>query len=326
MTRRVRLLALRGVPVALLLHLVVAPVFAQTWPTRPLHLIVGQAPGGHSDVIARIVAQRFSELLRQPVVVENRGGAGGTIGADAVARAPADGYTLLFAGSNNFGIAWATMKDLRYTIRDFVPVGTIARVSYGLAVHPRIPARTIAEFVAFARAHPGQLNYGSSGAASTSNLLFALLCRDASIDVVHVPYRGSAITLNELVAGRVDAIFTDLAALVPLERSGQLRIIAVVGARSNMVPDVRTATEQGYPNLAMEPWYGIAAPADTPRAIVAKLAATLRATLETPEVRQRFARSGYAPLETSSEGLAKLIATETATFKALVDQAQPAVQ
>ena len=322
--RSIRFLALSGAAVALLLHL--APVFAQTWPTRPLHLIVGQAPGGHSDVIARIVAQRFSELLRQPVVVENRGGAGGTIGADAVARAPADGYTLLFAGSNNFGIAWATMKDLRYTVRDFVPIGTIARVSYGLAVHPRIPAHTIAEFVAFARAHPGQLNYGSSGAASTSNLLFALLRRNASIDVVHVPYRGSAITLNELVAGRVDAMFTDLAALVPLERSRRLRIIAVVGARSNVVPDVRTATEQGYPNLALEPWYGIAAPAGTPRAIVAKLAATLRATLETPEVRQRFARGGYVPFETSGEDLAKLIATETATFKALVDQTQPAVQ
>jgi tripartite-type tricarboxylate transporter receptor subunit TctC len=324
--RRVRFLTLRGAAVALLLHLMIAPALAQTWPVRPLHLIVGQAPGGQSDVLARIVAQRFTELLKQPVVVENRGGGGGTLAAEAVARAPADGYTLLLAASSSFVIAPAVTKDLRYSLRDFIPVGMIARVSYGLAVHPRIAARTIAEFVAFAHAHPGELNYGSSGVASTSNLLFALLRRDATIDVVHVPYKGSAIALSELVAGRIDAAFADLAALIPLERDGRLRIIAVMGARSDLVPGVTTATEQGYANLNMEPWYGIAAPAGTPVDVVAKLAATLRATLEAPEVRQRFARSGYVPLETSGQALVQLIAAEQATLEALVDQTRPAVQ
>jgi tripartite-type tricarboxylate transporter receptor subunit TctC len=326
MMHAIRLLALRGAPIAFLLHFVIAPALAQSWPTRPLHLIVGQAPGGQSDALARLVAHRFSEILAQPVVVENRGGAGGTLAAEAVARASADGYTLLLAASSSFVFAPAVMKELHYSVRDFVPVGMIARVPYGLAVHPRIPARTIAEFVAFARAHPGQLNYGSSGIASTSNLLFALLQRDASIDVVHIPYKGSAIALNELIAGRIDATFADLAALVPLERGGRLRIIAVVGGPSKAVPDVKTASEQGYANVAMEPWYGIAAPAGTPGTIVAKLAAALRTTLDIPEVRQRFARAGYLPLPTTGEGMAKLIAQQTATFTALVDQAQPAVQ
>ena len=141
-----------------------------------------------------------------------------------------------------------------------------------------------------------------------------------------MPCKGSSIALNELVAGRIDATFADLAVLVPLEQSGWLRIIAVMGARSNVVPDVKTATEQGYPNLTMGPWYGIAVPAGTARDVVEKLTATLRTTLETPDVRQRFAHGGYVPVETSGDAMANLIAVETATLKALVDRAQPAVQ
>jgi tripartite-type tricarboxylate transporter receptor subunit TctC len=312
--------------VALVAHFAVAPACAQAWPERPIHLIVGQAPGGHSDVLARIVAQRFSDLLKQPVVVENRGGAGGTLAADAVARAPADGYTLLFAGTNNFAIAWALSPDLRYSARDFVPIGTITRVAYGLAARAGIPVRTLAEFVAYARAHPGQLNYGSSGVASTSNILFTLLRRDASLDVVHVPYRGTAVALNELLGGRIDALFTDLGALVPHAQAGKLRILAVAGARSNAAPQVPTAAEQGYPDLAMEPWYGLAVRAGTPEAIVVALRATLHATLQSDDVRHRLERAGYAPLETTGEALAKLIAEETTTFAELLAPAKPSMQ
>ena len=297
------------------------PSLAQSYPTRPIRLIVPQAPGGQSDVIGRIVAERLSEILRQPVFVENRGGIGGTIGAEAAAKAPADGYTLLLAGSNNLGLATILIKDLRYTVRDFAPVGAIARVSYALAVRPAIPATTIAELVAHARAHPGELNYGSSGVGSTSSLGFELLKRAANIDIVHIPYKGSAIAVGELVSGRIDMVFADLALLAPLANDGSLRLIAVAGTgRSSAAPDVRTVAEQGYPELAIEPWYGIVVPAGTPNAIVEKLSVALVQTLRTPAVRQRFDRLGYSPIETNPEQLAALIRTEIKTFEALVGQ------
>jgi tripartite-type tricarboxylate transporter receptor subunit TctC len=297
------------------------PSLAQSYPTRPIRLIVPQAPGGQSDVIGRIVAERLSEILRQPVFVENRGGIGGTIGAEAAAKSPADGYTLLLAGSNNLGLATILIKDLRYTVRDFAPVGAIARVSYALAVRPAIPATTIAELVAHARAHPGELNYGSSGVGSASSLGFELLKRAANVDIVHIPYKGSAIAVSELVSGRIDMVFADLALLAPLANDGSLRLIAVAGTgRSSAAPDVRTVAEQAYPELAVEPWYGIVVPAGTPAAIVEKLSVTLVQTLRTPAVRQRFDRLGYSPIETNPEQLAELIRTEIKTFEALVGQ------
>lgn len=294
---------------------------AELYPARPLRLIVGQPPGGHSDALGRIVAQRFSEILKQPVVVENRGGAGGTIGAEMAARAPADGYTMLFAGSNNLGLASATMKDLRYTPLDFAPVGTIARVSYGLAVNAKYPIATIGDLVAYCRAHPGKLNYASTGVASTSSLVFELLKRAADVDIVHIPYKGSAIAVNELVSGRIDMMFTDLSALIPLAGSGSVRLIAVAGdKRSSAAADVPTVAEQGYPELAMEPWYGVVVPAGTPADIVAKLNDTLIQTLRTPEIRQRFDRLGYVPLESTAEELGAVIRTEMKTFEALLER------
>jgi tripartite-type tricarboxylate transporter receptor subunit TctC len=303
------------------------PPLAESYPTRPIRLIVPQAPGGQSDVIGRIVAERLSEILRQPVVVENRGGIGGTIGAEAAAKAPADGYTLLLAGSNNLELATILIKDLRYTVGDFAPVGAIARVSYALAVRPAIPATTIAELVAHARAHPGELNYGSSGVGSASSLGFELLKRAADIDIVHIPYKGSAIAVGELMGGRIDVVFADVALLAPLANDGSLRLIAVAGTgRSGAAPDVRTVGEQGYPELAVEPWYGLVVPAGTPAAIVEKLSVALGQTLRTPAVRQRFDRLGYSPIETSPEQLAELIRTEIRTFEALVGQTGIEVQ
>jgi tripartite-type tricarboxylate transporter receptor subunit TctC len=294
-----------------------APAQAQAppYPSRPLRLIVPQPAGGHSDILGRIVAERFAELLGQPVIVENRSGAGGTIGAEAGARSAADGYTLLFAGSNVLGSAEVVVKDLRYGVRDFATVGTIARVSYGLAIHPRIPATSIAALIDYARAHPGELNYASSGVASTSSLAFELLRRTAKIDIVQIPFKGSAFAVNELVTGRVDMMFTDLAQLVPLANRGAVRLIAVAGgARSSAAADVRTVAEQGYPELAIEPWYGIVVPAGTPALIVGMLARTLLQTLRTPQVRQRFEQLGYWPLESSPEEFDALIRAEMKTF------------
>ena len=296
---------------------------AEPYPARPLRFVVPQAPGGHSDVLVRIVAERLSDILKQPVVVENRGGAGGTIAAEAVARSAPDGHTLLLAGSNTLTLAPLLIKDLRYRARDLAPVGTIARVSYAFAVHPRLPARNIAELVAYARAHPGDLNYASTGVASTSNLIFELLKRSASIDIVQIPFKGSAIAANELVSGRIDMMLGDLAALAPLAERGSLRLIAVAGAaRAPGAPDVATVAEQGYPELAIEPWYGVVVPAGTPQPVVAVLSDALRQVLRMPDVRARFDRLGFVPVEMMPEQLRALIDGETVTYRALVERAE----
>jgi tripartite-type tricarboxylate transporter receptor subunit TctC len=296
---------------------------AQPFPTRPVRFVVPQPPGGHSDILGRIVAERLAEILRQPVVVENRSGAGGTIAAETVARAAPDGYTLLFAGSNTLTLAPLLINDLRYRIQDFAPVGTIARVSYALAVHPRLPARNIAELVAYARAHPGELNYASTGMASTSNFIFELLKRTANIDIVQIPFKGSAMAANELVSGRIDMMFGDLASLRPLAERGAVRLIAVAGAtRAPGLPDVATVFEQGYPQLAIEPWYGIVVPAATPQPAVAVLGEALRQTLRLPDVRARFDGLGFVPLEMMPEQLQALIDSEIVTYRALVERAE----
>ena len=297
------------------------PALAQPYPARPIRLVIGQAPGGHSDVIGRIIAQRLTEVLKQPVAVENRGGAGGTIGAEAVARAPADGYTLLFAASSNLGLATAVMKDLRYSPLDFAPIGSIARVSYGMVVRSKLPVATIADLVRYARAHPGELNYGSSGVASMSSLLFELLKRAANIDIVHIPYKGSGVAVTEIAGGRIDMMFTDLAGLMPQVSNGSLRLIAVSGLKRNSVaPEVLTVTEQGYPDLAIEPWYGLVAPVGTPADIIAKLSDALTEAVRTPEVRQRFDRLGFVPLESTPEQLGVVIRTEIKTFEELIER------
>ena len=296
---------------------------AEPYPARPVHFVVPQSPGGHSDVLGRVIAERLSEILGQPVVVENRAGAGGTIAAETVARAAPDGYTLLFAGSNTLTLAPVLVKDLRYRIQDFAPVGTIARVTFGLAVHPRVPARNIAEIVAYARAHPGELNYASTGMASTSNFIFELMKRTAGIDIVHIPFKGLAMATNELVAGRIDMLVGDFAALVPLAERGSLRLIAVAGAaRAAAAPDVATVVEQGYPELAIEPWYGIVVPAATPRPAVAVLSDALRQALRTPDVRVRLVQLGFVPIDMTPEELQALIGREIVTYRALVERAK----
>ena len=304
-----------------------APSHAESYPSRPIRLMVGQAPGGHSDVLGRIIAQRFAVTLRQPVVVENRGGAGGTIAAEAVARSAADGYTLLFAGSNNLGLALLVDKDLRYGAQDFAPIGAIARVSYALAVNSAIPATNIAELVAFARANPGKLNYATSGAASMSSLGFDMLKRAAAIDIVAVPYKGSGAAVNDFLSGHVHMMFTDLSMLATLASTGSVRLIAVSGSkRSAMAPDVATVAEQGHPELAIEPWYGLVAPAGTPADIVAKLNEALRDCLRAPEVRSQFERLGYVPIESSAEQLDAMIEQETKSFRSVVAPAAAALR
>jgi tripartite-type tricarboxylate transporter receptor subunit TctC len=296
-----------------------APSLAEPYPSRPIRLVVGQPPGGHSDALGRMVAQRFSEILKQPVVVENRAGASGTIAAEAVARAPADGYTLLFAGSNNLSLAALTIGDLRYDPLDFAPVGMIGRVSYGLAVNAKLPIASMTDLVRYARANPRRLNYGSGGVTSTSRLAFELLKKSANIEVEHIPLRGSALAVGEITSGRIDLLLVDISVLMPHVHSGALRLIA--GARPlRGAADVRTFAEQGYPEVALEPWYGIFAPAGTPAEIIATLNQTLVQMLRTPEIRQRFDRLDFLPLESTPDELGAILRAEMKTFGPLVER------
>jgi tripartite-type tricarboxylate transporter receptor subunit TctC len=296
---------------------------AQRYPSQAIRLVVPQAPGGQADAIGRAVGLKLGELLQQPVVILNHGGAGGTIGAEMVAKAPADGYTLLLGGSNNLALAVALRPDLPYDpLRSFVPIRAVARVAYALAVNPKLPVATVAELVAYARARPGRLNYGSSGTGSTSSLGAEMLKSAASIDIVHVPYNGSAPAVAAVVAGQIDMIFADLSLLLPQARAGALRLVAAAGARRAMAaPDLPTVAEQGIPGFDLDAWYGIVAPAGTPEEVAATLRDALSAMLRSPEFRQRLERLGYDPVEDDAKGLAATIRSDIDRYGALVKRA-----
>lgn len=268
---------------------------SQPFPARPIKLVIPQPSGGHSDVIGRIIGPKLAEILQQPVVIDNRGGAGGTIGAELVARAPHDGYTLLLGGSNNLSIAVTMTGEARYDpVRDFAPIGGVAVVPYALAVRTGVPATTLTELLAYARAHPGRLNYGSSGVGSTSSLTVEWIKSATGVNIVHVPYRVTAQAVLALLSAEIDVVVTDLSMLTPHAKAGTLRILAVAGEkRAAAVPEIPTVAEQGIPGFAVYAWYGIVAPAGTPSDVVAKLAAALRETLQSPEVQQRFDELGY---------------------------------
>src|SRR6266567_3100972 len=296
---------------------------AEPYPSKPIKLVVAQPPGGQTDVIVRLLGDRLSELWKTPTVVEYHGGAGGTIGADLVAKAPADGYTLLAGGLSNLAIAAALVKDLRYDpIRDFAPVGGMARVPYALAVNRSVPATTLPELIAYARAHPGRLTYGSGGIASSSSLGAEMLKSMAEIDIVHVAYRGTAPSIQALVSGEVDMMFADLSLLAPHAKGGTLRLIAAAGAkRATAAPELPTVVEQGVPGFAIEPWYGVVAPVGTPPDVLAKLAEGLHETVRTREIVQRLEQLGYEPMMDTPTQFGAFIRSEAEKYAALIKRA-----
>jgi tripartite-type tricarboxylate transporter receptor subunit TctC len=299
------------------------PVQAQPYPSRPVRLIVPQAAGAQNDVLARLLGERLTAFWKEAAVVENHGGVGGTIGADLVAKAPADGYTVLVGGLNNLVVAPALTSDLRYDpIRDFAPVGGLARVPYALAVNRRVPANTLAELVAYARANPGRLSYGSAGNGSMSNLGAELLKSMAGLDIVHVPYRGSAPAIKALVSGEVDMIFSDLSQLAQQAKAGSVRLLAAAGtARVATAPELPTVAEQGFPEFGIEPWYGVVVPAGTAPEIVSKLADGLHETLNAPEIQQRLQQLGYEAMRDTPEQFGALIRDETRKYATLIKRA-----
>jgi tripartite-type tricarboxylate transporter receptor subunit TctC len=297
-----------------------APAEAQAFPSKPVRMIVGFPPGGGTDILARIVAQKLSDAWGQPVVVENRPGASATIAAAAVAQAPADGYTLSMGQLTPNAIAPALMAKLPYNAsRDFVPVVLVGTSPNVLVVGPSVAARDIAELVAFAKAKPAKLTYASSGTGSLQHIAAEVFKAAAAVDIVHVPFKGSGQAVIDLIAGNVDMNFDSIPAVVQHVKSGKLRAIGVTSKRrASGLPDVPAIAESGYPDYDLTSWWGIFAPAGTPPDVVARIHRDTVAALQNAEVKERFAALSVDPGGGSSREFAAYVAEEIAKYDALV--------
>jgi tripartite-type tricarboxylate transporter receptor subunit TctC len=269
------------------------PVYAQNYPNRPIRLVVPFSPGGAADVPGRILTQKLSEALGHQVVVDNRPGAGSTIGADQVAKAPPDGYTLLTISNTHF-VSAALYKKLPYdSVGDFAPVTQVTSAPNIIVVHPSLPAKTVKELIALAKAKPGKIDYASSGNGSTQHLTGALFCKMAGIDMTHVPYRGSGPATADLLSGQVTVGFPGIAGMLPQIRAGKLRALAVTGAkRSPELPEIPTVAEAGVKGYDVTAWFGVAGPKGMPRDIVLKLHTELLRILKNPEVQKLLLNAG----------------------------------
>lgn len=299
---------------------------AQDYPSKPVRLIVPIAAGGLTDTLARMLGTRLGERLGQPVVVENRPGAGGIIGMQAAAKAPADGYSLVFVYQGVASVNMSLYKTLPYdTMRDFAPVAQVATFPLVLVVHPEVKAKNLRELIELAR--PGSMNYASAGNATTSHLGTELLLRAAGIRMTHVPYKGEAPALTEVAGGTVPVVFSTVTAGLPLIKAGKLRPIAVsVAERSPLLPDVPTIAESGLKDFAVFGWYGVLAPTGTPPAIVARLSRELVAIVSEPEMRSQMAGRGIDAVGTGSDAFAKLIRDETERWHRVVTDANIKVE
>jgi tripartite-type tricarboxylate transporter receptor subunit TctC len=297
---------------------------AQVYPSKPIRLIVPFAAGGGNDNVARLVGKRLADSLGQPVVIDNRPGAGGVVGAELAAKAAADGYTLFLGGVGSHAINPNLHQKLPYDpIKDFAPVELLAQAPLVLVVHPSVPARNIAEFVAYARAHPGKLNFASNGNGSSSQLAAVMFDSMAGVDMVHVPYKGLSPALTDLLAGEVQLMFSSVVAILPHIKAGKVRALAVTGAkRMPSLPELPTIAESGFPGYEASSWYGILAPAGTPREIVAKLNAELSRALEQPEVRASLLAEGAEPAGGSPERFAAHIRSEKERLGKLIRDAK----
>lgn len=299
------------------------PLAAQNFPTRPLRMVVPFAPGGPNDILGRLVGQKLTERWGQPVVVENRGGAGGTVGLAAAAKLPGDGYHLAMGGSSNMAVAPSLYRKLPYdSLRDFTPIALVAHVPYALGVNPVVPAKTVKELVALARKRPGYLSYASSGAGSMSSLSAELLKSMAKADMLHVPYKGTMPALTEVVSGQVDMMLADLALVQRFAEAGKLRVIAVTGSkRAPAAPKVPTVSESGIKGYVIEPWFGVVAPAGVPQDLVARLNGAIVESLRAADVAQRLAALGYEPIGGSAEDFARTIKTDIVKYAEVVKKA-----
>jgi tripartite-type tricarboxylate transporter receptor subunit TctC len=304
----------RAVTALLSAVLPIVPVVAAAqggYPSKSIRFVVPFAPGGGTDIIGRIVAQGLNESFAQPVVVDNRGGAGSTLGTEIAARSPADGYTLLFG---NISLAFnATLyTKLRYdTLRDLAPITLAAVQPNILVIHPGIPARTLKEFIDLARASPGKFNYASAGTGSGTHLAAELLKLLTKIDIVHVPYKGTGPALTDLLGGQVNMMVSTFASALPHVKSGRMRALGVTTAkRSPATPDVPTLIEGGVPGYDYSTWYGLLAPAGTPKPVIDRLLAATHQVLRRDDIRQRLEQQGVDPVMNTPAEFAAYLRSE----------------
>jgi tripartite-type tricarboxylate transporter receptor subunit TctC len=307
---------------AVLLGAMWQPAGAQNYPNRAVRLVVPFPAGGPADTLARILADKLNGFWGQSVVVENRGGGGANIGTEFVARAAADGYTLLLNPSNHV-INPALYRKLGYDpIRDFTPIGELASYMLVLVVHPAVPATTLADFVALARAKPGRMAVGNAGIGTPTHLTSLLFAQAAGLDVVQVPYKGAAPASTDLLGGQVSAMFNNPVNALPQIRTGALRGLAVTGAkRLALVPDLPTVSESGYPGFEASTWYGLFAPAGLARTIVDKINADVVRALRLPDVEEKLAAQGWDVIASAPDEFSVVLKSELDKWTKLIDGA-----
>lgn len=300
---------------------------AQAYPTKPIRVIVPFPPGGSTDFLARIVGQKLTAAWGQQVVIDNRPGAGGTVGAAEASRAPADGYTLLM-GAVHHTIASSAYAKLPYDFqKDFAPITTVAIVPNVLVVNPSVPANSVKELIAHAKANPGKLNYGSAGMGTAHHLIGEQFNAMAGVEILHVPYKGSSPAVADLIGGQVTLMYDTVSSCLPHIKSGKLRPLGVSTAkRSVALPDVPTIAEAALPGFEVTTWFGFLAPAKTPPEIVTKLNTEIVKILNMPDVRERLLAAGSEPVGNSPEQMTAQIAKETAEFAKIVKRAKLVVE
>jgi len=308
--------------VSALLALAAFGASAQGWPSRPVHVVVPYPAGGPNDIIVRMVGKRLGETLGEPIVVENRPGAGGNIGTYSVAKSAPDGYTLVSVGPGALIINPLLGKVPYDTMRDFAPVTIMAVAPNALVAHPSFPAKSVKDLIALAKRKPGAINYASGGTGSTPHLAAALFAVMAGVQLTHVPYKGTGPATADLVGGQVQIAFLGIPTVLPHIRSGKLRALAVTGARrSPELPDVPTVAEAGVPGYELSPWYGLLAPAGTPSAVVARLAAEATKIVREPAMREQLVAQGAEPAGGTPEEFARTLRSDAALWKKVVKDA-----
>lgn len=293
-----------------------------TYPSKPIRLIVPMAAGGNGDIIARLIGQDLSGLLSQPVLVDNKPGAGGNIGADSVAKAPSDGYTLVLGAVGTHAINASLYKKMPYDIqRDFAPVTMMAAVPNVLVVHPSLPVYSVQDLIAYGKKHSGKLNFASSGAGSSIHLSGEMFKSMTGVEMAHVSYKGSAPALTDLIAGQVQLMFDNLPTSLPHIQAGKLRALAVTSpTRSPSLPSVPTMIEAGVPGFEAGSWFGILAPAGTPKDVVALLDRDIQRSLATPEMLRKLTERGFQPATKGPDAFAQYIGQEIRKWDRIVKQ------
>jgi tripartite-type tricarboxylate transporter receptor subunit TctC len=300
-----------------------SPISAQDYPNKPIKFVVPFSPGGSTDIIARLVGEKLSQRLGQPVVIDNRSGSGGNIGADAVAKAPADGYTILMGTTGIMAINDSLYAKLSYdAANDLAPVVHVASLTNVLAVNPELPAKNVQELIDYAKKNPGQLNFASSGPGSATHLVGELFKSNTGIDIVHIPYRGSGQAMTDLLSGKVSMMFDQIASSVSNIEGGKLKALGVTSKdRSAALPNTPTIAESGVPGFEALSWSGIAVPAGTPQPVIDRINREVNAILQDPAIRERFAELGADPIGGSPADFESHLDKERAKWSKVVKDA-----